>query len=59
MPPKKDSPRSKLVYLQHLSEKMLTIATKLAHPKENPVVEVAEKVKHTENQKIYEILVRS
>ena len=55
----KESPISKLVYLQHLSENMLTIATKLAHPKENSVVEVAEKVKHTENQKIYEILVRS
>ena len=34
---------------------MLTLETELAHPKEDPVVEVAEKIKHTENQEIYEI----
>ena len=38
---------------------MLTLETKLAHPKEYPVVEEAEKVKHTENQKIYKIPYRS
>ena len=38
---------------------MLTLETKLAHPKEDPVVEVTEKVKHTENQEIIEILYRS
>ena len=27
----------------------------MAHPKDDPVVEVAEKVKHTENQNIYQI----
>ena len=34
---------------------MLTLETKLAHPTEGPDVEVTEKVKHTENQKMYEI----
>ena len=29
--------------------------TKLVHPKEDLVVDVAKKVKHTENQKTYEI----
>ena len=33
--------------VQHLSEKMLSLENKLAHPKEDPVVEVREKVKHT------------
>ena len=32
--------------VQHLSEKMLTLETKLAHPTEYQVVEVTEKVKH-------------
>ena len=36
--------------VQHLSKKILTLETKLAHPKEDPVVEVMEKVKQTENQ---------
>ena len=45
--------------VQHLSEKMFTLETILANPKEDPVVEVAEKVKQTENQKIYEIPYRS
>ena len=35
--------------VQHLSENMLTLETKLAHPTEDPVVEVTEKVKDTEN----------
>ena len=38
-------------FVQHLSEIILTLETKLAHPKEDPVVEVTEKVKQTENQK--------
>ena len=38
---------------------MLTLENKLAHPREDPVVEVTEKVKHTENQKIYKIPYRS
>ena len=41
--------------VQHLSENMLPLETKLAHPTEDPVVDVTEKVKHTENQKDYEI----
>ena len=45
--------------VKHISEKMLTLKTKLAHPKKDSVVEVTEKVKHTENQKIYEIPYRS
>ena len=45
--------------LQHLSENMLTLETKLAHTAEDPVVEVTEKVKHIENQKDYEIPYRS
>ena len=34
---------------------MLTLETKLAHPTEDPVVEVTEKVELTENQKINDI----
>ena len=45
--------------VQNLSEKMLNLETKLAHPNKDPVVEVAEKVKHTENQKTYELPFRS
>ena len=41
---------------QHISEKMLILETKLASPKEDPVFEVAEKVKHTEIQTNYEAL---
>ena len=38
---------------------MLNLETKLAHPKKDPVVEVAEKVKNTENQNTYELPFRS
>ena len=38
---------------------MFTHETKLAHPTKNPVFEVTGKVKHTENQKDYEITSRS
>ena len=41
--------------VQHISEKMLTLETTLAHPKEDPLVQVPEKVKHTETQEVYEI----
>ena len=34
----------------YLSQKILTPKTKLVHSKEDPVVEVMEKVKHTEKQ---------
>ena len=33
--------------IKHFSEKMLTLETKMAHSKEYPDVEVAEKEKHT------------
>ena len=38
---------------------MATLETKLAHPTEDLVVEVTEKVKHTENQKYCEIPYKS
>ena len=44
---------------QPLSEKILTLEAKLAHSKEDKVVKVIEKVKHTEKQEIYEVPNRS
>ena len=40
---------------QQLSEKILTLEAKLAHSKEDKVVKVIEKVKHTEKQDIDEV----
>ena len=39
----------------HLSEEVLTLKTKLAKLQGDLVVAVTKKVKHTENQEIYEI----
>ena len=41
--------------VQHLSEKILTLKTKLAYSKRDQVFEVIENVKHTEIQEIDEI----
>ena len=38
---------------------MLTLETNLAHPKEDPVGKMTEKVKQTKNHNIYDIPYRS